>query len=111
MEIKKIRCEYLTNPICIGIKSPIITWTLSGIKTQKGFEIKPQYPILDNFRADIYAIKDDEKVAIEFVHISDSEESMQNLKQLAAEEGITLRFIDISKIQIQLKDNDTVKTN
>ena len=78
---------------------------------QKGFEIKPQYPILDNFRADIYAIKDDEKVAIEFVHISDSEESMQNLKQLAAEEGITLRFIDISKIQIQLKDNDTVKTN
>lgn len=77
---------------------------------QNGYEIKSQYPLFDDFRADLYALKDEEKVAIEFVNIPVSEELMQSIKQRAAKEGITLRFIDISKIQIQSKENDTVKS-
>ena len=32
MEIKNILCEYLKNPIGIGILNPRITWDLEGIK-------------------------------------------------------------------------------
>ena len=42
MKINNILCEYLENPIGLGIKSPRITWTLSEVKLQKSFEIKYQ---------------------------------------------------------------------
>ena len=46
MEIKNILCEYLKNPIGIGILNPRITWDLEGIKKQTAFEIK--FNINDN---------------------------------------------------------------
>ena len=42
MKINNILCEYLENPIGLGIKSPRITWTLDEVKLQKAFEIKYQ---------------------------------------------------------------------
>ena len=40
MKIDKIRCEYLDNPIGLGIVSPRITWVDLDITRQKAFEIK-----------------------------------------------------------------------
>ena len=40
MKINNILCEYLNNPIGIGILNPRITWDLDGVKHQKAFEIK-----------------------------------------------------------------------
>ena len=40
MKVNNILCEYLVNPIGLGIKHPRITWDLEGVKVQKAFEIK-----------------------------------------------------------------------
>ena len=40
MKVNNILCEYLDNPIGLGIASPRITWTDSEITKQKAFEIK-----------------------------------------------------------------------
>ena len=42
---------------------------------EKGYELKVQYPLSHNLRADLYAVKDDEKIAIEFVNGTTPEDS------------------------------------
>lgn len=39
MKINNVLCEYLENPLGIGIKNPRITWTLEGLIKQTAFEI------------------------------------------------------------------------
>ena len=39
MKVNNILCEYLDNPIGLGITSPRITWNDFGLVTQKAFEI------------------------------------------------------------------------
>lgn len=74
--------------------------------SQLGYEVKPQYPILSGFRADVYAQNEDNKVAIEFVGSNVTEESMSRIKRLAEEEGVSLRFIELSKIKIEQEEDD-----
>lgn len=40
MKISSVLCEYLKNPIGIGIKNPRITWNDEGLKKQTAFEVK-----------------------------------------------------------------------
>lgn len=76
---------------------------------EKGFELKVQYPLSHNLRADLYAVKDDEKIVIEFVNGKRSEDNISRLKQITSEEGITLRVIDASTIKIEEGIYDTTK--
>lgn len=76
---------------------------------QMGYEVKTQYPILNGFRADVYAQDEDDKVAIEFVDNNVPEESLSRIKRLAAEGGVRLRFIELSKIKIEQEDDRTKK--
>lgn len=39
MQINNILCEYLKNPLGIGIKSPRITWNVDGLIKQSAYEI------------------------------------------------------------------------
>lgn len=39
MKVNNILCEYLDNPIGLGIRSPRITWNDEGVISQKAFEI------------------------------------------------------------------------
>ena len=68
---------------------------------EKGYELKVQYPLSHNLRADLYAVKDDEKIAIEFVNGTTPEDIISRLRQITAEEGITFRVIDVSSIKIE----------
>ena len=39
MQVNNILCEYLKNPLGIGIKSPRITWNVDGLIKQSAYEI------------------------------------------------------------------------
>lgn len=39
MKVTNILCEYLRNPLGLGIRKPRINWNLEGVKEQKSFEI------------------------------------------------------------------------
>ena len=39
MKVNNILCEYLDNPIGLGIRSPRITWNDLGVEKQKAFEV------------------------------------------------------------------------
>ena len=76
---------------------------------ERGFELKVQYPLSHNLRVDLYAVKDDEKIAIEFVNGKTPEDAISRLKQITAEEGIAFKVVDISNIKMEEEKDDTAK--
>ena len=40
MKVNNILCEYLNNPIGLGIRNPRITWNDLDVISQKAFEVK-----------------------------------------------------------------------
>ncbi len=79
--------------------------------TQKGYEVKTQYPIFSNFRADLYAVKEGNKIAVVFVDNNSPMQALNHLKQLVAADGIMLMFVDLTQITLEQILDDTVKTN
>ena len=57
MRINNILCEYLDNPVGLGIRSPRITWNDEDITTQAGFEIVYRLNDQDEKRDVIYSNK------------------------------------------------------
>ena len=68
---------------------------------QKGYEIKTQYPISSMLRADLFAVRGDERVVIELVDGQISSEALHRLQSIVANEGFTLRIVDISKVRLE----------
>lgn len=68
---------------------------------QQGFEVKTQYPILADFRADIYAVRGEERVVVELVDGNIPESVMERIKSSITEEGFDLKIIDISKVELE----------
>lgn len=68
---------------------------------QQGFEVKTQYPISSGFRADIYAVRGEERVVVEIVDGNIHESVMERMKSSILEEGLDLKIIDISKVEIE----------
>lgn len=71
---------------------------------ENGFEIKSQYPIIGSLRVDLFAVKGDERIAIEFVDNQTSDDTVSRLQQIAQEEDFVLKLIDISAIQLEYKN-------
>ncbi len=69
--------------------------------TKNGYEVKAQYPLFGDIMVDLYAVKNGERVAIEFVEDNTSKELIKRIKQLATVEAISLKFINISQIKIE----------
>ena len=68
---------------------------------QQGYEIKTKYPISSTLRADLFAVRGDERVVIELVDGQISSEALHRLQSIVANEGFTLRIVDISKVQLE----------
>lgn len=68
---------------------------------QQGFEIKTQYPISATLRADIFAVRDNERVVIELVDGAVSASTKQRLEGIAAGEGVEIKLIDISRVKFE----------
>ena len=78
---------------------------------KKGYELKTQYPIYGTLRVDLFAANENDKLAIEFVDEFTTKESLIRLKQIAEEEKVTIKLINISKIRLEQKKHDTTKTH
>lgn len=68
---------------------------------QHGFEIKTQYPISAVLRADLFAVRDDKRVVIELVDGAIPASAKQRLERIAADEGLEIKVIDISKVKFE----------
>lgn len=68
---------------------------------QQGYEIKTQYPISSSLRADLFAVRGDEHVVIELVDGQILPEALRYLQNIVANEGFTLRIVDVSKVQLE----------
>lgn len=68
---------------------------------QQGYEIKTQYPISATLRADLFAVKGDDRVVIELVYGRIPDEAMQQLEHTVTSEGFRLEVIDISKVKLE----------
>lgn len=68
---------------------------------QEGYEIKTQYPISDSLRADLFAVKGDERIVIELVYGGIPADTLKQLEQIVSEEGFILKVIDISKVILE----------
>lgn len=68
---------------------------------QQGYEIKTRYPISPTLRADLFAVRGDERVVIELVDGTISTEVLHRLQAIVANEGFTLRIVDISKVRLE----------
>lgn len=66
-----------------------------------GYETKDQYPIGKNLRADIYAVKDDERVIVEIKDKRARLEYIDKIRETAQKEGIRFIIVDISDIKIE----------
>lgn len=68
---------------------------------QQGYEIKTQYPISSTLRADLFAVREEEKVVIELVYGKMHEDELEQLEQTVSSEGFRLVVIDISKVKLE----------
>lgn len=68
---------------------------------EQGYETKEQYPLGNNQRADIYAVKDNERVIIELKDKRARLEYIEKIRETAQKEGIKFIIIDISDIIIE----------
>lgn len=66
-----------------------------------GYEIKEQYPIGMNLRADIYGVKDGERVILEIKDKRARLENIEKIRETAQKEGIRFIIVDISDIKIE----------
>ena len=68
---------------------------------QQGYEVKTQYPVAANMRADLFAVKGEEKIVIELVDGDLPSEAKERLEQTVSAEGFSLRIIDITKVTME----------
>ena len=68
---------------------------------QQGYETKTQYPISSTLRADLFAVREEEKVVIELVYGKMHEDELEQLEQTVSSEGFRLVVIDISKVKLE----------
>lgn len=67
---------------------------------QQGYEIKTQYPISSSLRADLFAVRGDDRVVIELTYGKIRDEVLRQLKQSVASEGFRLEVIDILNVKL-----------
>lgn len=67
---------------------------------QQGYEIKTQYPISSSLRADLFAVRGDDRVVIELTYGKIPDEDLKQLNQTVDSEGFRLEVIDISKVKL-----------
>jgi len=68
---------------------------------EQGYEVKEQYPIGRNLRADLYASKDGERVIIELTDKNTRLEQVNLISQIAQLEGAQFRIINLSDTKIE----------
>lgn len=68
---------------------------------EKGYEVKEQYPIGRNIRADLYASKDGERVIIELTDKDTRLDHVDMISQIAQLEGAQFRIVNLSDIKIE----------
>lgn len=68
---------------------------------QQGYEIKTQYPITSTLRADLFAVRGDEKIVMELTYGHIPDDALQRLRLIVSNEGFELRVIDISKVELE----------
>lgn len=68
---------------------------------QQGYEIKTQYPISSTLRADMFAVRGDERVVIELVDGQMQPEALRRMQTIVTNEGFTLRVVDVSKVKLE----------
>lgn len=76
-----------------------------------GYEAKEQYPLGNNLRADIYAVRDGERVVIQIIDKQTRKEQIEKIRERAQEEGIELAVYDITDVKIEEEVHDTVTSN
>ena len=67
----------------------------------QGYDIKTQYPISATLRADLFAVKDDDRVVIELIYGKAPDDALMQLRQMVSSEGLRLEIIDVSKIKME----------
>lgn len=68
---------------------------------ENGYETKEQYPLGNNLRADIYAVKEDERVIVEIMDKNSRKEYIEKIHDTALKECVKFIIIDISDIKIE----------
>lgn len=68
---------------------------------KEGYEIKTQYPISETWRADLFAVRGEERIVIELVYGRIPSDALTQLKQMANAEGLTLKVVDVSKVTFE----------
>lgn len=68
---------------------------------EKGYEVKEQYPIGRNLRADLYASKDDEREIIELTDKYTRLEQVDMISKIAQLEGTRFRIVNLSDTKIE----------
>jgi len=68
---------------------------------EKGYEVKEQYPIGRNLRADLYASKDGERIIVELTDKDTRLEQVDLIRQIAQLEGSQFRIVNLSDIKIE----------
>jgi len=76
-----------------------------------GYETKEQYPLGNSLRADIYAVKDGERVIIQIIDKQTRKEQIEKIRERALEEGVKLTIYDITNVKIEEEVHDTVTSN
>lgn len=76
-----------------------------------GYETKEQYPLGNSLRADIYAVRDGERVIIQIIDKQTRKEQIEKIRERAQEEEVKLIVYDISDIKIEEEVHDTVTSN
>ncbi len=68
---------------------------------QRGYETKTLYPISATLRADLFAVKGDDRVVVELVNGRIPDEALQQLERTVTSEGFRLKVVDISKVKLE----------
>ena len=76
-----------------------------------GYETKERYPLGNSLRADIYAVKDGERVIIQIIDKQTPKEQIEKIREKAREEGFKLAVYDITDAKIEGELNDTVTSH
>lgn len=76
-----------------------------------GYETKERYPLGNSLRADIYAVRDGERVIIQIVDKQTRKEQIEKIREKAQEEGVKLIVYDIEDAKIEEELHDTVTSH
>ena len=100
MKVNNILCEYLDNPIGLGIKQPRITWNDEGLITQKAYEIV--YSI--NGEKEISKIVCSDKMNYTFNEVLTSRDIVSYKLRISDEKDNWSDFSDIHSFEMGLLD-------